>query len=212
MREVLNKTRSTICTVSTLCTIAGFFFFTAGSRCVAQVSAMSGTEPNGEASFANSVDPQGAHLREDQVTMPIVIVKGYPFIEAEIHGTKGKLLFDVGSPASFELNSHKVTWLRGLPAGSTYFGSGQSTSKTRYPTADLALPGGVHFDDLKNVEALDGLQLEQHITPDFIGWLGVFTLRSSCSRPIAAARPRMMPARSPPPMFSGTLGDTGPRG
>ena len=80
--------------------------------------------------------------------MPIVVVKGYPIIGAKIHGTQGKLLFDVGSPASFELNSHKVTWIRGISAGMNHFGSGQSAAKMKYPAADLALPGGIHSGDL----------------------------------------------------------------
>jgi len=114
------------------------------------------------------------HLTGDRSTLPLVLVKGYPFLEGEVNGVKGKLLFDVGELSSFALNSHRVTPPDGKVIGRGFFGSGQTFSVFRFPVVDdLKLPGGFEYTAVPNVRGNSGQQLEDNITPDFIGWIGL---------------------------------------
>ena len=114
------------------------------------------------------------HLQGEFLSLPLVLVKGYPFLEGEINGTKGKLLFDIGEESSFSLDSHRITPPNGKEIGKGYFGSGQTFSIYRFPVVDtLKLTGGPEYTAIENVRGNPGIPLEQHITPDFIGWIGL---------------------------------------
>lgn len=115
----------------------------------------------------------GPHLSGDTGTLPLVLVKGYPFVEAQISGVKGKLLLDTGSMPAFSINSHAVPVAGGIALGEGSYGSGQTFKRLRFPRVDsLTLPGGLSFSAMTDIDGNPGQQLEQHITPDFIGWLG----------------------------------------
>jgi hypothetical protein len=117
---------------------------------------------------------QKVHLAGDQSTLPLVLVKGYPFLEGEINGIKGKLLFDVGDEESFALNSHAIAVPNGKEIGKGFFGSGQKFAVSSFPIVDdLKLAGGPEYTAVPNVRGNSGQQLEENITPDFIGWIGV---------------------------------------
>ena len=114
------------------------------------------------------------HLQGESLTLPLVLIKGYPFLEGEINGTKGKLLFDIGEDASFALDSHRIQPPDGKEIGKGFFGSGQTFSVYRFPVVDhLELAGGPEYTAIPNVRGNPGIPLEQHITPDFIGWIGL---------------------------------------
>jgi hypothetical protein len=116
----------------------------------------------------------GPHLDVDQITLPLAIVHGYPFLDGSINGKQGKLLFDVGEDPAFTIDSHTVTPPNGVVIGKGFFGSGQTFDVMRFPLIDsLTLAAGVHFEAMTNIPGNFGLPLEQHITPDFIGWIGV---------------------------------------
>ena len=117
---------------------------------------------------------QKVHIQGDFLSLPLILVKGYPFLEGEINGTEGKLLFDIGADSSFVLNSHRVTPPDGKVVGNGSFSSGQTFSVSRFPVVDsLKLAGGPEYTAIENVLGNTGLQLEQHITSDFIGWIGL---------------------------------------
>jgi hypothetical protein len=62
----------------------------------------------------------------------------------------------------------------GISSGKGNFGSGQTFERFRFPVVDnLKLSGGLHFEKMTDIPGNPGLPLEQHITPDFIGWIGV---------------------------------------
>lgn len=123
---------------------------------------------------AKAVSDGWPHLYGDRVTLPLAVIKGYPFLEGEINGTKGKLLFDIGEADALSLDSHTVHQEGGVTIGRGNFASGQTFEKLRFPVVDeLKLGAGLHFEKMTNVLGNPGLPLEQHITPDFIGWIGV---------------------------------------
>lgn len=116
----------------------------------------------------------GPHLEGREVTLPLVVIKGYPFIAGAINDKQGKLLLDAGEPAAFAVNSHAVSVPGGIKTGSGYFGSGQTFDVMNFPIVDaLTLPDGLHYSGMTNIRGNPGLPIEQHITPDFIGWIGI---------------------------------------
>lgn len=116
----------------------------------------------------------GPHLQGATATLPLVMVDGYPFIEGSIHGKSGKIMFDLGLDQSMVVDSHTVEIPGKIKTGSGHFGSGQTFERYTYPlVSELTLPGGLRYTDMTNIVGNPGLPIEQHITADFIGWLGV---------------------------------------
>ena len=114
------------------------------------------------------------HLSGRQVTLPLTVVKGYLFFEGEINGVQGKLIFDVGEESALAINSHRISPPDGVIYGTGYFGSGQTFQVARFPVIDdLKLPGGLEFKGSTHIRGNTGQQLEDNITPDFIGWIGL---------------------------------------
>lgn len=133
----------------------------------------------------------GPHLAGKQVTLPLVVIKGYPFVVGAINRKTGKLLFDAGEPAAFAINSHAVTIPCRIKTGTGYFGSGQTFEVMNFPVVDeLALPNGLRYTGITNIRGNPGLPIQQHIAPDFIGWIGVefyagYVLKLDYAKPAA---------------------------
>lgn len=108
------------------------------------------------------------------VELPLLLIKGYPFIDGEIAGHRGKLMFDLGATPALTINSHAVPIPGGVADGTGHFGSGQQTTKTRYLSIDAGIRiGALRYGSLRNVEGRDGTVIEHDIAPDFIGWIGL---------------------------------------
>ncbi len=119
-------------------------------------------------------EPHGPQLAGDRVTLPLVLINGFPFVEGAINGKRGKLLFDIGETEALTVDSHTVPASGGIPTGHGFFGSGEKFDVVSFPTIrSLSLPGELRYADMTNIQGNPGLPLEQQITPDFIGWLGV---------------------------------------
>jgi hypothetical protein len=124
--------------------------------------------------------PAGAQDRDEapsvrmkgtETTIPIIVVKEFPFVEAEVNGVQGKLMLDTGAAAALSLNNHRVPLEGGTHQGRASFGSGQTYSIMKHDRIDSVKFHGFRFDAVRNVRSQDATQLES-ITPDFIGWLG----------------------------------------
>lgn len=110
-------------------------------------------------------------LHGDEVSFPLVVAKGIPFIEATVNGVAGKLMLDTGAKRALSLNSNRIPMADGQASGSGFFGSGQRyTIQVHDRIAEVEV-GGFLFRDIKRVESQDARMLED-ITPDFIGWIG----------------------------------------
>lgn len=120
-----------------------------------------------------SADPHSADMRMsgDRVSLPIVMVREFPFVEGSIAGVAGKLLLDTGAVDALIVNSHRVPVSDGRPAGSGTFGSGQTYAIEQIPVVPDVHVADLRYRQVTHVDAQDATQLE-HITPDFIGWLG----------------------------------------
>jgi hypothetical protein len=130
------------------------------------------TKPKGTKAVSERAN--GPHLGVDQITLPLDIVDGYPFLDGSINGKKGKILLDVGEVSALTIDSHTVAPPNGTVIGHGFFGSGQTFEVLRFPVIDtVTLPAALHFEAMTNIRGNPGLPLEQHITPDFIGWIGV---------------------------------------
>lgn len=72
---------------------------------------------------ANTTASNGPHLYGKRVTLPLAVVKGYPFLEGSINGKAGKLLLDTGDWRAFDIDNHgdaggrHFSWSRSLWLG-----------------------------------------------------------------------------------------------
>lgn len=110
-------------------------------------------------------------LTGDEVILPIVMVKEFPFIEGEVNGVKGKFMFDTGADAAVIINHHRILLKEGTEIGHAKFGSGQTYAVQLNKTIESLKFAQLSFADVHTVESQDATQLE-HITPDFVGWIG----------------------------------------
>lgn len=111
-------------------------------------------------------------LHGDTVSIPFVMVREFPFIEAEVNGVKGKLLLDTGALDALILNHNHIALPEGRILGQGNFGSGQTFQMVLRPSLDsIRLPGGIEYGRVTTFRSQDAAQLER-ITPDFLGWLG----------------------------------------
>ncbi|MBO9547743.1 hypothetical protein [Caulobacter sp.] len=111
-------------------------------------------------------------LKGDTVSIPFVMVREFPFVEVQINGVKGKLMFDTGASEALALNQNPFKLPEGRAIGRGNFASGQSYDVILRPSVDdVRLPGGLSYDRVTTFRSQDAAQLER-ITPDFLGWLG----------------------------------------
>lgn len=107
----------------------------------------------------------------DQVTLPIVMVREFPFIEGSVSGVSGKFMLDTAAQDALALNSHRIPIANLETVGKGMFGSGQSfTSKLAPVVKDIRI-AGLHYKAATRVDAQDAIHMEG-ITPDFLGWFG----------------------------------------
>lgn len=105
------------------------------------------------------------------VSFPLVMVRGYPFVEGSVQGQRGKFMLDTGLQRAMSLNHHLIPLSGGAPAGTGSFGSGQVFTVVMRPSVADVNVGHLHFDNVTRVQSQDATQLEG-ITPDFLGWIG----------------------------------------
>lgn len=105
------------------------------------------------------------------VTLPIVMVREYPFVEASIVGVAGKLMLDTGYQGALVVNDHRVPVTGGRTIGSGFFGSGQTFEVRLIPEVLDVRIGGLAYPRVTEVRTQDARLLE-NITPDFLGWFG----------------------------------------
>jgi hypothetical protein len=113
-------------------------------------------------------------LSGDVQELPIALIKGYAFVEAEVNGVAGKLMLDTGhSDANgLVLNDHRIPFKDGTVVGSGFFGSGQRFTVWTRPVVDkVTLANRLTYAGLTNIRSQNASMLEA-ITPDFLGWVG----------------------------------------
>jgi hypothetical protein len=111
-------------------------------------------------------------LKGDVVSIPFVMVREFPFVEATINGVRGKLLLDTGALEALSLNHNRLKLPEGRVIGRGNFASGQTYEMILRPSVEkVSLAGGLTYHHITNLSSQDATQLE-HITPDFLGWMG----------------------------------------
>lgn len=110
-------------------------------------------------------------LAGETVSLPIMMVGEYPFIEGSVAGVKGKLMLDTGAEQALAINDHRVPVANGRTIGTGHFGSGETFAVRLVPELTAIRIGALHFARATSVQAQDARLLEG-ITPDFLGWLG----------------------------------------
>lgn len=107
----------------------------------------------------------------DQVTLPIVMVREFPFIEGSVTGVSGKFMLDTGAADALSLNSHRIPIAKLETVGKGMFGSGQTFTSKLAPVVEDIRIAGLHYKRATRVDAQDAIHMEG-ITPDFLGWFG----------------------------------------
>jgi hypothetical protein len=111
-------------------------------------------------------------MKGDIISIPFAMVREFPFVEAEINGVKGKLLLDTGALEALSLNHNHLRLPQGRITGRGNFASGQTYEIVLRPSVEkVSLADGLTYHHITNLHSQDATQLE-HITPDFLGWLG----------------------------------------
>ncbi|MEG3191590.1 hypothetical protein [Lysobacter sp. D1-1-M9] len=110
-------------------------------------------------------------LTDKITTLPIVMVREFPFIEGTVAGVEGKFMLDTGAQDSLSINDNRVPVLDARTIGSGFFGSGQTFKIRLVPELQDIRIGGLIYPRATAVESMDARLLEG-ITPDFIGWIG----------------------------------------
>ena len=110
-------------------------------------------------------------LGENTVTLPIVMIGEYPFVEGAINGVEGKLMLDTGYEGALTVNDHRVPIHDGRTIGTGFFGSGQTFEVRLVPRLTDVRIAHLNFDRVSDTTTQDARLLEA-ITPDFLGWLG----------------------------------------
>ncbi|WP_299171139.1 hypothetical protein [uncultured Brevundimonas sp.] len=119
---------------------------------------------------ASEIAPQ-VRLMDDVVTLPITMIREYPFVDASIAGVAGKLMLDTGYEPALMVNDHRVPMSGGRSVGIGSFGSGQTFEVRIVPEVSDVRVGDLSFPRVTEVRTQDARLLET-ITPDFLGWLG----------------------------------------
>jgi hypothetical protein len=127
--------------------------------------------PAARATLASQYQAPEVRLTAETVSFPLILVRGYPFIEGNVQGQKGKFMLDTGLQRAMSLNHHLIPLTGGAPAATGTFGSGQVFTIVMRPKVSDVNVGGLHFDNVTRVQSQDATQLER-ITPDFLGWFG----------------------------------------
>lgn len=130
----------------------------------------------GVGASAQTVPPKSERAPEvrltgETVSLPIVMVGEYPFIEGSVAGVRGKLMLDTGAEQALAINDHRVPVANGRTIGTGHFGSGETFAVRLVPELTGIWIGTLRFARATNVQTQDARLLER-ITPDFLGWLG----------------------------------------
>ncbi len=105
------------------------------------------------------------------VTLPLVMVREFPFIEGEIAGVRGKFMLDTGMQDALVINDHRVPLVGGSKIGTGHFGSGQTYDVRLHSEVRKIRIGDIDYARVTSVRSQDARMLEK-ITPDFLGWIG----------------------------------------
>jgi len=110
-------------------------------------------------------------LSGDTVTLPIVMVQEFPFVEGTAAGVKGKFMLDTGTEQALVINDHRVPVTNSHIIGNGKFGSGQVFAARLVPEMSGLQIGGLHYPRVTMIQTQDASLLES-ITPDFLGFFG----------------------------------------
>jgi hypothetical protein len=114
---------------------------------------------------------QEIRITERIATLPIVMVREFPFVEGSIAGVKGKFMLDTGAESALSINDNRVPVSDARKMGRGLFGSGQTFDTRLVPELRDIRFGGLTYPLVTFVKSQDARLLEG-ITPDFIGWIG----------------------------------------
>ncbi|GAB3777294.1 hypothetical protein GCM10028818_24210 [Spirosoma horti] len=115
----------------------------------------------------------GPELQGDSIIFPLTLVDAFPFVSVEVNGIKGKFMFDTGNKCYIEINDNVVNLPGKRAVSKGQVGSGQSfISNINDTIAEVKFKNGLTYRNLLNITSANLDFLQDHITPDCIGYIG----------------------------------------
>lgn len=119
------------------------------------------------------VSAQQPELQGDSLVFPLTLVDAFPFVSVAVNGVKGKFMFDTGNKCFIEINDNMVKLPAKRAVGQGKVGSGQSFASSINDTiAEVKFNNGLTYRNLLNITSANLDFLQDHITPDCIGYIG----------------------------------------
>jgi hypothetical protein len=105
--------------------------------------------------LVTGVSAQKLELTGDIHVFKFSMVKYFPFINAEINGVRGQVMFDTGNENALAVNRHLVNVTGGGKIGSGFVGSGQSYDVYRHDTLEaVGLGDRLKFKNVTGLPAM----------------------------------------------------------
>lgn len=106
------------------------------------------------------------------ISLPFHLIDGFILIDGEVNGKKGKFLFDTGNPEGLLLNNNFLDLKKENHLGNGETGSGQQLIIYQSDISKVEIINQITWNNLNNVKHADFGFIEEHMTKDFIGFLG----------------------------------------
>ncbi|QMW01580.1 hypothetical protein H3H32_27030 [Spirosoma foliorum] len=122
---------------------------------------------------SEQVFQHGPELQGDSIIFPLTLVDAFPFVSVAVNGVKGKFMFDTGNKCYIEINDNAVNLPRKRAVSKGQVGSGQSFISNMNDTiAEVKFKNGLTYRNLLNITSANLDFLQDHITPDCLGYIG----------------------------------------
>lgn len=108
-----------------------------------------------------------------QIVFPFHLVNGYILIEGEVNNTKGKFIFDTGTPLDFMINDNLVNLSKDNFLSTGKAGSGQVLSVYKSAIDNITIAKSqLQFKKLINVTHTNFSFMQDSIASDILGTIG----------------------------------------
>lgn len=112
-------------------------------------------------------------LHGENITFPITLINGYPFISATVNGSAGKFMFDTGFGTTIMLNDDFIKLPQRKLKGDGVVASGQSFKTSINDTIEeIGFANGISYRNLEQITSGNYGFIQKVITPDFLGFIG----------------------------------------
>ncbi len=111
-------------------------------------------------------------VSKESISLPFHLIDGFILIDGEVNRKKGKFMFDTGNSKGLLLNNNFLGLKKNNHLGNGETGSGQQLIIYQSDISNAGIINQITWDNLNDVRHADFGFIEEHITKDFLGFLG----------------------------------------